>query len=190
MLRGIIGSKSLIQRSNLPKTSSRIGLLLTKTRSRPNVEHDVTLNPAGTTFNRNTIKMSDNSTSDQVYAFFESPAPELGSGRQWATFYPPITSDSSGQKAIIEFKSVSQSYSLIRQAPGLSTTLEISSKLSRHIASRNPDEFHVLDCRGYLKYLMPLGLYLSLCFEYPNQFKSQTLNSILLDDSRQDLFVS
>jgi hypothetical protein len=150
MLRGIIGSQLLTrmaQRSNLPNTSNRIGLLLTNTTPPPNVEHDVTLNPEVTTFNRNTITMTDNS---RINPASSAASPGLGGSRNWATFspQPPTTADSPGQKVIIEFKPISQTNAPIYNDDANTRALSEVRSLVRalHIAAREPDKLHVLDC--------------------------------------------
>ena len=187
ILRGIIGSGPLtqmVQRTNLPNTSNRIGLLLTNTTPPPNVEHDVTLNPEVTTFNRNSITMIDNSRIDEG-------SPELGGNRNWATFspQPTITTDSPERKVILEFKPISQSNAPFYSSDAIARALrEVRSLVQAlHIASREPDKLHVLDCLGLFELPHSVGIIFKLPFEDPNQFKCQTLNSILLNDRQENM---
>jgi serine/threonine protein kinase len=51
-----------------------------------------------------------------------------------------------------------------------------------HIGARDPGKFHVLDCLGLVEYPEKIGIIFKIPFESHDQFRCQTLNSLLLNE--------
>jgi hypothetical protein len=194
ILRGIIRSKplmQLVQSRNLPNTSNRIELLLTGNFTPPESVERNPLNNAVTTFDRNAITITDSAalqTTDPASDPSSITSLGCGGNRHWATF-SQRTPGLSAQKVIIEFRPITQfEHTVVDVEIRTKVLRDVRSLISAlRIAARSQEKLHVLDCLGLFEVPNAIGIIFKLPFEDPTRLRCQTLNSILLNETADNV---
>ena len=106
--------------------------------------------------------------------------------RYWAKFCPEVdamTDSPVALKVIVEFRAMSLFGASVVESGVRGELMEVHSLIKAlHIGARDPSKFHVLDCLGLVQYPDKIGIIFKIPFENHDQFRCQTLNSLLLNE--------